>query len=426
MRAAGCGMRAASGNRQPLVVLLAMAGLALAAPAFAQAPVSSTCVDCHSYAVRRSFLEISDQWEHSIHAAKGVDCSGCHGGDPADRTVDGSMSRQKGFVARWSKQQIPAMCARCHADPARMRPFNLPTSQFAQYQQSVHGRRLRQGDTNVAACTDCHGSHLVLSRDDPKSPVFKANIPSTCGRCHSDRALMKPYGIPTDQLTLYRGSVHGQKLLVEGDRGAPACADCHGTHGATPPGVKEVAQVCGSCHARTADNFNQGPHRVALGKSGHPRCIDCHGHHGIQFPTDAMLVSSRGCASCHQRGSQELALAEEVYQILIKADRTVNQAKLTLDRADAVGMDVADEAAKLDEARTSLTEARDLQHTVTLDKIRPKAEEADLTAGRAFQSGEAALIQRYRRNMTVLTVGIFCLLTAGLLLVKRRTLPPLE
>ena len=55
--------------------------------------------------------------------------------------------------------------------------------------------------------------------------------------------------LPTDQLANYQQSVHYAALTKGNDLSAPTCNDCHGNHGAAPPGAGSVVNVCGTCHA---------------------------------------------------------------------------------------------------------------------------------------------------------------------------------
>jgi len=49
---------------------------------------------------------------------------------------------------------------------------------------SFHGVAVEYGMTKAANCASCHGFHDVLPSSDPASPVNKANLPKTCGKCH--------------------------------------------------------------------------------------------------------------------------------------------------------------------------------------------------------------------------------------------------
>ena len=199
------------------------------------APPKDSCMTCHA-ALDGKLAEPAKQFASDIHHQAGLGCADCHGGNPNDDSMN-AMSRAKGFRGAPKKAQIPEFCARCHSDIAYMHRFNpkMRADQLSQYLTSVHGKRLKQGDTKVAACVDCHSVHNMLPASDTRSPVHPMNVASTCARCHADAAYMKGYNIPTDQVAQYRKSVHAE-MLAQGDTAAPTCSTCHGNHGATPPG----------------------------------------------------------------------------------------------------------------------------------------------------------------------------------------------
>jgi predicted CXXCH cytochrome family protein len=392
------------------------AGLAWGAP-------ESQCVRCHSYAVRREWLNIVPQWRRSAHAAQGVGCESCHGGNPRGEGFKEAMYNVPGFTATWAKRDIPAMCARCHADPARMRPYGIPTDQYDQYRQSVHGKRLLEhGDGNVAACTDCHGVHEIRAPDDPKSAVFKPNIPKLCAGCHANKGLMARYGLAADEYDLYVKSVHGVKLLQQQVRSVPACPDCHGAHGATPPGVAEVPAVCGKCHAATEGYFNAGAHAAALQASGKPRCVNCHGSHGIEMPTDDMLVGGAPghCGGCHARGTTARMLGERYYAMMTNASKRLHRATRLVDAAQAAYMDVGDLRPDLQRAYTGLTEARAVQHRVALPPVAGRVARAEKITASVRRAALTALADARRRRHTVLAMAALALFGAAALWLKRR------
>ena len=214
---------------------------ALPAAAVAGARPGTMCGVCHS--------DVRVEADHGVHKSEGIGCVSCHGGDANAITVE--AAHRAPFRAALARQDIPALCASCHSDVARMRPYNLPSDQYALYQTSRHGLQLAKGDDQVAVCTDCHGVHEIRPTDDPTSSVFTRNIPRTCGRCHGDLKLMAAYGKKDNPVTDFAAGVHG-KALAGGNDSAPACTRCHGSHGATPPGVGDVAKVCGQCHTRGA------------------------------------------------------------------------------------------------------------------------------------------------------------------------------
>ena len=385
--------------------------------------VKESCSDCHSYMSRMS-QQIVSEWKQSIHAKKGIGCSDCHGGNPKATTIDGAMWNAPGFKARPRKQDIPAFCAKCHADPAYMRPFNIAsTSQYAEYKQSVHGKRLlEQGDLKVAACTDCHGSHNIRAPDDIQSSVYKTNIPATCAKCHADKEYMKSYGIPTDQYAEYKKSYHAYKLLHEQDVTAPACSDCHGTHGATPPGVKEVPNVCGTCHAKTEEYFMAGPHGASFQATGVPRCVNCHGNHAIVKASDDMLAGSvQGhCGSCHQKGTPAYAQMASISETITNLNLGYLKALGKLNRAEAANMDMQDQIAELDNAKTALITARAVQHTVTPARVMAPAQAASATIKSVNQAAALALAKSHMRNNALLATGLFVFFTCAVLYWKWR------
>lgn len=210
--------------------------LFLLAPALLLAqPAKDTCVECHAAMdgpIQRPALLIKDD----VHTANGLSCADCHGGDRTSDDPSVAMSKAKGFTGKPSRTEIPQFCAKCHSNPDYMRRFRPQqrVDQLDLYKTSVHGKLLARGDQNVATCVDCHSVHDIRAVKDATSPVYPLRIPDTCGRCHADAKKMAQYGIPTDQLALYRTSVHWA-ALKNGDLSAPTCASCHGNHGAKPP-----------------------------------------------------------------------------------------------------------------------------------------------------------------------------------------------
>ncbi len=208
---------------------------------------ADSCVTCHA-AMDDGPKAPATLIKNDVHIAHGLSCADCHGGDRASDDPEASMSRAKGFKGKPARRDIPKFCGSCHGNPDYMRRFapRERVDQLELYQTSVHGKRLAAGDENVATCIDCHSVHDIRAVKDSMSPVYPLHVAETCSRCHSDTHRMASYKIPTDQFTEYRDSVHGQALLKRGDLSAPNCASCHGNHGAKPPQVESVADVCGS------------------------------------------------------------------------------------------------------------------------------------------------------------------------------------
>ncbi|MBI3195001.1 MAG: ammonia-forming cytochrome c nitrite reductase subunit c552, partial [Ignavibacteriae bacterium] len=272
--------------------------------------ISKTCASCHSSAPKmvKEFNSILPRNQlatlaGSVHGKLSTSgkehiaqCTTCHS---AHGIVSPKHTRSPVHPVN-----VPNTCAKCHANASFMKAYNssLPVDQLDKYRTSLHGMKNAQGDSKVAACANCHGSHDIRSAKDAKSKVYASSIPATCGTCHSNARYMKGYGIPTDQLKKFTGSVHGKALLEKHDLSAPACNDCHGNHGAAPPDVESISKVCGTCHALNANLFASSPHKKAFDNRRLPECETCHGNHEIVAATDELLGVSKEavCSRCHQ------------------------------------------------------------------------------------------------------------------------------
>jgi hypothetical protein len=398
-------------NRCWRVLLLAAVLCALAGGSRAQ--TANTCLDCHG--VLDSPLRVTpEQFSQDIHAQKGLTCASCHGGDPTKADMD-AMSKAAGFRGKIERGQIPGLCARCHSDGNFMRKYNpgLRTDQFSQYQTSVHGKLFAKGDTKVAVCIDCHGVHDLRPASDTRSKIYALNIAQTCARCHADAAYMKPYGIPTDQFAKYNTSVHHEAMTVGGDLSAPTCTTCHGNHGAAPPGVDSVRNVCSNCHVFQAQMYDKSSHKNVFQAVGLPGCVVCHSNHGITRPTDAKLgTGPEGvCMQCHSPGDDCDRARLGILASLTKLDESIKSADRLLAVAESSGMEVSEARLQQDQARDSLTKAR-----VTIHSFQPQLIDQDIEAGlkitaKDLQAGKDALAERdYRRKGLGVTV-VFILMT---------------
>ena len=384
---------------------------------------ANTCVDCHA-SFDGELKVTSEQFAQDVHAQKGLTCASCHGGDPTAGDYEKAMSKAAGFKGHIDRAQVPALCGSCHSDAAFMRQYNpsLRTDQLAQYRTSQHGKRLAAGDTNVAVCTDCHGVHNLRPASDPRSKVYALNVAATCSQCHSDAQRMKPYGIPTNQFASYSKSVHHDAMAVRGDLSAPTCTTCHGNHGAAPPGVATVENVCSTCHVFQAQLFDTSPHKAAFASAGMPGCVTCHSNHGIEHPSDKLLAAgSQGlCSNCHSDGDAGMMAAGHMRERFSALDQAIQQSNALLDRAADQGVEVSQPKLQLSEAQDALTKAR-----VTLHTFRPDKVDADLKAGltvanTTLQAGRQAIQEsRFRRaGLGVSLVTVFLVLIGLALFIR--------
>ncbi|HEV2133448.1 MAG TPA: cytochrome c3 family protein [Terracidiphilus sp.] len=401
-----------------LLRLLASGVLALTAASLS-AQTKNSCLDCHS--VLPDKLGVTQEtFSHDIHSQKGLTCVSCHGGNAANDDPTQAMSKKAGWKGHIDRRQVPALCGSCHSNPDYMRKFDptLRTDQLAEYHTSVHGKLLASGDTKVAVCTDCHSVHNLRAPNDPQSTVYPVNIAATCSHCHADAKYMKGYSIPTDQFAKYNTSVHHDALTVRGDLSAPTCTTCHGNHGAVPPGVASVPNVCSTCHVFQAQMYEKSSHKAAFDSAHLPGCVVCHQNHAIVHPTDAKLSAQTGgvCMQCHKPGDKCDQARGQILVKLTQLDVAVKQADQALSAADAAGMDVSEARLGQNEARDSLTKARVAIHSFKPDVIGPYVQAGLNTAGKDLKAGQDAMVERDRRRH-----GLgFSLIAIGLMVVSLR------
>jgi hypothetical protein len=343
-------------SRAIRITLIACVLLALSCPVQAQeggeagpgAAASTSCLACHGSAdwfEQEAIDRIVGGFHGGAHAAADLSCHDCHGGNPdpdlaedPDAAMDPAHEANP-YVGVPERLGVPGFCGRCHSDPRFMRRYHPDprVDQEREYWTSQHGQALEAGDGKVATCIDCHGTHGILGPTATGSPVHPTRVARTCRRCHGDPEYMAGYTtedgrpLPVDQYARWIQSVHAAAMYGKEDLTAPTCNDCHGNHGATPPGLDSIAFVCGQCHGREAELFRAsakrdgfqehndyvaglGPEPCAscheppepqaelTGVHSFSECTSCHGNHAVVRPTVAMLapLPAIPCAFCHE------------------------------------------------------------------------------------------------------------------------------
>jgi Cytochrome c3 len=413
-----------SAVRQGALVLFLL--VALAPPhARAQAPAADRCTACHLDIGDDRLVGPAKAYADDVHRAKGFGCVACHGGDAKEAGME-AMDPAKGYIGKPGRAQVMQVCGRCHSDAQFMKQYNpsLRVDQVTEYATSVHGRRLRQaGDQKVAVCTSCHPAHAIRPASDPKSSIHPTKVAETCGRCHADAAYMKGYRIPTDQLEKYRTSVHWRAMSVKGDLSAPTCNDCHGNHGASPPGVSWVGNVCGQCHAVQADLFKPSAHAKVLVDMGSPGCATCHSNHAIAPASDELLgvAKDAACASCHGGDDAGGRVASAMRQRIDTLRAAVEGARSLLTQAEHSGMEVSQAQFDLNGAGDALVKARAAVHAFTADAVAKEVEPGLTIAEKARQRGLRALDElRFRRTGLGVSLVVILALIAGVVLKIRQ------
>ena len=271
------------------------------------------CIICHQKPGLKKVLpsgaEVSVYVDRKLLRASShrrLKCQDCH--------IDVTIIPHKGLkIGR-------VHCERCHYHGAP-KGVPQPDSIYQKYWNSVHGRKVKAGDPRAPWCQNCHGGHGVFPPDNPRSTVYKKNIPATCGKCHK-----KEY-------EEYRTSVHGVALLKKGIMAVPACVDCHGKHDVYSPGKpyssvnpRKVPETCTKCHAdqalmrkfkvslNPAKTYKESFHGIALefGELRAANCSSCHGVHNIYAPSDPRSTVNKAnipktCGKCHPGANKNFA-----------------------------------------------------------------------------------------------------------------------
>lgn len=277
-------------------------------------PKKVTCEQCHS--------EAQQAYQHSAHAlasktgtTPAAGCADCHGDVHAIVAGDDPHSP----VAHVN---IPGTCGRCHGQKFLMESNGHSAQPFISYQESVHGRAVERGSQKAAVCTDCHGSHAVLSANNAQSLIYKFNVPATCGKCHAEIQQK------------FTASIHGQGI-ARGNGLAPVCTDCHGIHSIlshkdpnSPVAEQNISRdTCAPCHegVRLSKEFGLPGNRVSSyldsyhglatqgGSVVAANCSSCHGVHDILPSSDSHSSVNRAnldttCGKCHQGVTKKFTL----------------------------------------------------------------------------------------------------------------------
>jgi len=273
---------------------------------------AAPCQACHE-PVTRAYLT-------SVHAralARGIQdaslCFDCHG--EAHQLRSHTDPDSSTFRARTAET-----CGRCHADRALVERRHIPIPQAYQlYQKSVHGRAVAAGKP-AATCNDCHESHDLRRANDPKSSIYRENIPRTCAKCHAGES------------RAYIESIHGT-AMAQGVTKSPVCIDCHGEHSirasrdpASRVNVAAVSQTCANCHEAEGisekygipggrlETFSDSFHGLAArgGSKVAANCASCHGVHDIRpsaDPKSAVHPTNlpATCGKCHPGAGENFA-----------------------------------------------------------------------------------------------------------------------
>jgi len=223
-----------------------------------------------------------------------------------------------------------AACLGCHGSMEG--PVNVNQEKYA---KSVHGS---------FDCVTCHVSpkgdqHRGMGGGAPDKAVkeFAASIApkglkdplaaAACVGCHPDK------------VEEYKGSIHGQNVIVKKSADGPVCTSCHGVPHyiekrpsmASKVYLFNIVETCGKCHEEkhitekyqfsklVMERYKESFHgrKLKLGHPGAPSCASCHGSHTIvsakdpKSPVGSIEAKKKTCgvAACHPGATDKFVVA---------------------------------------------------------------------------------------------------------------------
>ncbi len=225
----------------------------------------------------------------------------------------------------FSNGQSKDDCLMCHEDRTLK-----GTKNGRSFSVFVDAKKLASSVHGDIDCIMCH-----TDLEETEFPHTQDVKKATCNTCHDDAQEM------------YDEGLHGQ-AYAKGDRLAPTCQTCHGSHdiikvkdpkSAVAP-IK-IPFLCGSCHKEgTAvqrqrkipqdhilENYSESMHGDGLLKKGlsvAATCASCHSPHRVLPHTDPRSTIARNniaatCTQCHME-------IEQVHRKVIKGELWEKQA----------------------------------------------------------------------------------------------------
>ena len=194
--------------------------------------VPKTCGQCHSdgaMATKKGLPSVYPHYMDSIHgfalSKEGLlvaaNCQSCHGShnilshkDPKSPTFKANIPKTCGTCHAKINNEFQSgshghgivkgdlkapVCSDCHTAHAIVQPteaeFRMQSTpicgschkeKLSTYHDTFHSQLgLLGGYVETARCWDCHGAHEIYPASDPRSPINKANLVKTCGKCHA-------------------------------------------------------------------------------------------------------------------------------------------------------------------------------------------------------------------------------------------------
>ncbi len=261
---------------------------------------NSDCLSCHGdeniKTPQRPLLFVKEpDYSISVHGKAGITCIDCH-------------SDLKGFQDFPHPEKLKKVnCSECHSDP------------FENIKISIHKGKVE--------CIDCHGSHYILKKDEPRSNIYPLNVSEICTECHLKKVETKR---GFEFIRLFEDSIHGKSLEKSGLICSATCVSCHDSHDVKSVSSKDspvfrmnIPYLCDKCHRGILQDFLEGVHGKSFlkGNIDVPVCTDCHGEHDI-YPADkpkSKIYHTKVpevCGKCHANEILARKYGFSVFQVL--------------------------------------------------------------------------------------------------------------
>jgi len=146
--------------------------------------IAAACGQCHG--AQRHEHEMSVHGKSIAGGGKdAATCIDCHSTEGTPHSIARSLSPDSPAY----RSGVATTCARCHSREDLMGRYGLEAVVYKTYLSNFHGKANVLSPYEItqhpkATCVTCHGYHEIRAKDDPKSPVNKANLAATCGGCH--------------------------------------------------------------------------------------------------------------------------------------------------------------------------------------------------------------------------------------------------
>lgn len=265
------------------------------------------CNKCHGTRVgkMRPASHVID-WAETPHVEPAeqrlrTECAMCHTHADCDSCHD---EAGVGWRSTSFNYDVGNGCQACHGN------VNLTKASRGQ-EESFYVSGIERSAHRDITCVECHPDFNYTDRRG-NTPLWQINAGIACLNCHKDA-----YGervANADIIEAYQDSIHG-KLIADADYTSATCASCHGGHDIARLKESQRArndlklssqQMCAGCHREAWDSYDDYYHGAAYkrGALDAPACWDCHGSHGalqvadpksMMYPVGAVAV----CGECH-------------------------------------------------------------------------------------------------------------------------------